>query len=107
MTRRHRVETHGVGAVEQAPELDRPVAFDTRVGSPPRPVLVDVRTDHSAFEVVTEVEHVMRDAELGRHPAGVFDVGDAAAAGVGLAAPELERHSGDIVAGLGQERGRH
>ena len=40
----------------------------------------------------------MRDAELCGDATGVLDVGDAAAPGVGLAAPELERDAGDVVA---------
>ena len=38
------------------------------------------------------------------HPAGVLDVGDGAAPGVGGAAPELERGADDLVALFDEER---
>jgi hypothetical protein len=77
-----------------------------RVGRTAVDVGVDVRPNHPRVVVVGEVEHVVRDVELGRDAAGVLDVGGAAAPGVGLAAPQLERDAGDVVAALDQQRGR-
>ena len=100
------VEPERVGPLEQTPELHRPVALDARVRRAPGRVRVDVGLDDGVVELVGEVEHVVRDAELGGDAPGVLDVGDAAAPGVGLAAPELERDAGDVVALLEQQRGR-
>ena len=75
-------------------------------GVRPARVLVDVGIDDGVVEVVGEVEHVVRDAELRGDAPGVLDVGDAATAGVGLAAPQLEGDAGDVVPLLEQQRGR-
>ena len=83
-------------------ELDRAVALHARIRACGRPVLVDVEIDDRVVEVVGEVEHVVGDAELRGDAPGVLDVGDAAAAGVGLAAPQLQGHTGDVVALLEQ-----
>ena len=69
-------------------------------------VRVDVRTHDLLVERVGEVEHVVRDAELRSDATRVLDIGDAAAARVARAAPELERHPGDVVTLVDQERGR-
>ena len=91
MPGRDGVEPERVGAVEQAPELDRAVALDARVRRATRAYASTYGSTTLAVEVVAEVEDVVRDAELCGHPAGVLDVGHAAAPGVGLAAPELQR----------------
>ena len=68
-------------------------------GVAPGGVRVDVgRRRRASSNVVGEVEDVVRDVELRGDAAGVLDVGHAAAAGVGLAAPQLERDAGDVVA---------
>ncbi len=100
------VEAERIGAPEERAELDRAIALDTRVGSATGRVLANVGLDHDVVERVGEVEHVVRDVELRRDPSRVLDVADAAAAGVGLAAPELERDTRDVVALLEQERSR-
>ena len=100
-------EAEGIGAVEQAAELDGAIALDAGVGRVARRVGSDVRIDHLRGEVVAEVEDVVGNAQLGRHAAGVLHVGDAAAAGVGLAAPQLEGDPGDVVTLLEQERRNH
>ena len=61
--------------------------------------------DDLRLELVAEVPHVVGDAELLGHPPGVVDVAHRAAAGVGLAAPQLHRHAHDLVPG-GQQAGR-
>ena len=63
-----------------------------------------IRGHHMALEVVPEVEHVVFDAELVGHPAGVVDVGHGAAAGVAGSAPQLHGDPRDVVAGLKQPR---
>ena len=57
-------------------------------------------------ELVAVVEHVVRKIELRGDTAGVLDVTDAAAPGVGDATPEPQRDAGDVVTLLGEERGR-
>ena len=99
------VEPERVGPLEQPAELDRPVALHTRIGCAAVGIRVHVGPHDTGLEVVGEVEHVMRDVELGGDAAGVFDVGGAAASGVGLAAPQLERHTRDVVPGVAQKRG--
>ena len=54
--------------------------------------------DDVGVEVVGEVEDEVVDAELLGDAAGVVDVGDGAAAGVALAAPQPHRHADDLVA---------
>ena len=100
------VEAEQVGALGKAGELDRPIAFDTRIRCHPAGVRVDVRRDDVLVEVVAEVEHQVIDAELLRDAAGVVDVGHRAAAGVTVAAPQLHRDADDLVTGaLQQQRG--
>ena len=69
------------------------------LGVRPRAVGLDVGLDDVALEVVGEGPHVVGDAQLLGHPAGVVDVADRAAPGVGLAAPQLHRHAHHLVAG--------
>ncbi|GIU88776.1 MAG: hypothetical protein KatS3mg009_3291 [Acidimicrobiia bacterium] len=98
MAGRHRVEPQLPAAGEQLAELHRAVAVDTRVRRATRP-RTQPCTDRRprAREVVGEVEHVVRDAELRGDAPRVLDVRDAAAARVALAAPQLERDAGDLV----------
>jgi hypothetical protein len=98
----HGVEADGQRPLEQAVELEVAVALDAGVRCAPDPVGLDVGLDHAAVEVVGEGPDVVDDAELLGDPAGVVDVADRAAAGVGLAAPQLHRDADDLVAGLEQ-----
>jgi hypothetical protein len=65
----------------------------------------DVRGDDAGLEVGREVEDEVIDVELLGDPAGVVDVGDAAAPGVALAAPQAHRHADDVVSVALQQRG--
>ena len=58
-----------------------------------------------AVEVVGEVEHEVVDVELLGDAPGIVDVGDAAAPGVALAAPQPHRDADDVVAGAPEQRG--
>ena len=98
VTGRDLLETELVGALEQPPELHGAVAFDAGIRRLSRRVHAHVGRDDVRVEVVGEIEHVVRDAELRRDAPRVFYVGRAAAAGVALAAPQLERDAGDVVA---------
>ena len=85
---------------EQIAELHAPVALHARIGCAPVDVGVHVRLYDAGFEVVGEVDHVMRDVELRGDASGVLDVGGAATSRVGLAAPQLQRHTGHVVPGV-------
>ena len=100
-----RVEPQQLGPSQQHVELEVAVALDARVGRPAGGVVGHVRLDDELFELVAEVEHVVVDADLRRGTAGVVDVGGRAAAGVGLASPQLHRDADHIVA-LGHEHRR-
>lgn len=65
-----------------------------------------VGLDDVALEVGAEVEDVVVEAQVVRHPAGILDVGHRAAALVGLTAPESEGDAVDLVARLDQEARR-
>ena len=93
--------------LQEPVELQVGVARDTGVRRPAPLVTGDVRPDHVPFEVSREVEHVMGDAELLRHPAGVLDVGHRATAGVRGATPELHRGPDDLMAILAHQGGGH
>ena len=99
------VEAQPVGPPEQAVELEVAVALDARVRGPPDGVIRHVRPDHVTVELVGEVEDVMGDPELLGHPAGVVDVRDRAAPGVGRAAPQLHGGADDVVALAHQQGG--
>ena len=99
-----RVDAERGGPSQQPIELEVPVALDARVGRAARGVVGDVGRDDLRVEVVAEVEHVVVDAELVGDASGVVDVGDRAAAGVALAAPQLHRDAGDAVAPLDEQR---
>jgi hypothetical protein len=94
-----RIEAEQIGALAQAGELEVAVALDARVRREAVPVRLDVRIDHVPVEVVGEVEHEVVDAELLGDAAGVVDVGDAAAAGVAVAAPQPHRDADHLVPG--------
>ena len=101
-----RVEAHGARPIEQATPLHRPVALDAGVRRSSGRVVGHVRVHDRRGELVGEVEHVVRDIELRRDPAGILHVRDRAATGIAVAAPELEGDAGDLVAGIAHERGR-
>ena len=66
----HRVEAERIGPSQQPVELEVAVALDARVRACARGVVRDVGRDDVRVEVVTEVEHVVIDAELLRRPGG-------------------------------------
>ena len=101
-----RVEAHRARPLVQAAPLDAAVALDARVRRPAGRVARDVRLDDPRVELLGEVEDVVREVELRGDAARVLDVGHRAAAGVARAAPELQRHAGDVVALVAQHRGR-
>ena len=94
------VEAEQVGPLREARELDRPVAFDARVGRDSTGVCVDVGGHDVFVEVVTEIEHEVVDAELLCHAARIVDIGHRTAAGVTVATPQLHRDPDDVVARL-------
>ena len=65
--------------------------------------------DHRIGEALLGVDHVVRDAEVIRHPARVVDVlagaARALAAGGGAVVVELQRDADHLVAGLVQQPG--
>ena len=89
----------------EAGELDPAVALDARVRRRPRAMGRNVRGDDMGVEVLGEVEHEMLDTEGVGRPPGVVDVGDAAAPGVALAAPQAHRHADDVVAVSSEQGG--
>ena len=101
------VETELARPLERAAELHRAVALDARVRGTTLFIGRRVRRDDVLREPVGEVEDVVRDVELRRDPARVLDVRHAAATGVALTAPELERHAGDVMARVAQQRRGH
>ena len=67
--------------------------------------------DDAVAEGIAEIEHIEGDAQAVCHQAGVFRVGQAAAAAVFfqadvLVAEHAERHARHIVSGFLQEQGR-
>jgi hypothetical protein len=97
-----RVEAEPPGPLEEGPELDVPVALDTRVGCPPGGVLADVGLDHGVVEIVGEVEDMVGDPDLIGHPPGVVDVGHRTAAGVRVPAPQLQGGPDHLVTAVDQ-----
>ncbi len=106
VTRRDGVEAELIRTRSSRPNFMVRLHSTHGFGRLARRVRVDVRRDDVLVEVVAEVEDVVRNAELGRDPARVLDVGDAATSGIALAAPQLEGHAGDVVALLGEQGGR-
>jgi hypothetical protein len=107
MAGRHGGEPEGLGPGQEAVELEVTIAFDAWVGREPECVGIDVGLHHVGVEVLAEVEHVVLDTQLVGHPTGVVDVGNRAATGVALAAPQLHRYAGDPMPGIEEERGGH
>jgi hypothetical protein len=99
------VEAEQACPLQQGAELDHAVALDTRVGCGALRVRAHIRIHHAVSKRRGVVEHVVGDPELGGDPACVLDVGHAATAGIGLAAPELQRDARDVVA-LAQQQSR-
>ena len=92
------------------------VAEAARDGRAPRNVLLDERTDHVALETLLVIDHVIRDADLLGHAAGVVDVvertaaslhglGHALASGQAALVPELHGQADDVVS-VGAQHGR-
>src|SRR5262249_50394064 len=100
------------GAIEQVPELERPVARHARNGSPPRAVVREERVDDLAPELLLQVEHVERDSQTVRDETRGAQIAGGAAAPVqrpaGAAAiVELHREAAQVLARLAQEQGGH
>jgi hypothetical protein len=99
------VEAEADPPVEEAPELEVPVALDARVRRATGRVSTYVRSNDAALELLGEVEDVVIDAEAIGHPPGVVDVGNRAAARIRSTAPELHGGSDDVMALLAQHSG--
>ncbi len=112
VARRHGVEIERRSALQQRVELDVLVAAHARVGGAARGVFVQKVGDHEVVELVAQVPHVVRDAQLvGRAP-GVVAVLDRAAAtraGTVLVPVAAERHvhANHVVARVHGARGGH
>ena len=74
MAGRQRVGAEILGGVEQIGELDELVAGDAGHRRLAAGVALGESVDHLLAEAALVVEHVMRDAEPRRDPAGVVDV---------------------------------
>ena len=104
MAGRHGVEAELIRPTQQPVELHVPVALDARVRGDPGGVLTDIGFDDVGVEIVAEVEHQVVDVELLGHPARIVDIAHGAATGVAVPAPQLHRHTDDVVSLLQQER---
>ena len=80
------------------------IALDTRIRGATGGVVRDIGRDHVSLEVITEVEHMVFDAEMVGDPAGVVDIADRATTRVARASPELHGDTDDLVAGLLKQR---
>jgi hypothetical protein len=101
------VESEAQPPVEKAPELEVPVALDTRVRSGTGRVRPNVGAHDPLVELLGEVEDVMVDLEPIGHSPGIVDVGDRAAPGVRCSPPELHRGTHDVVPLVAEQRCRH
>ena len=104
MPRGERVEPEALGALEQATKLDVPVALDAGIGRLSRRMAQDVGVHDLVLERVGEIEHMVSDAQLLRHPPGIIDIGNRAAAGVRSTTPQLQRGADHFMAALRQNR---
>ena len=98
-----------LGQRGQVGELHRLIAAHARHRRLAGSVTVGEVGDHRIGEPLLGVDHVVRDAEMIRHPARVVDVlagaARALAAGGGAVIVELQRDADDLVAGLVQQPG--
>jgi hypothetical protein len=100
------------GLAEQETELDPVVAVDAGVGSSAPQLLLDKVLDHLFFESLLQVDHVVGDSEMVRHPAGILDIIDGTAAAersfpVLSLIPKMHRQPDDFIPFLLQKgRGR-
>ena len=63
-----------------------------------------IRVDDVGVEVISEVEDEMVDVKLLSDTASVVDIGDRAAASVGVSAPQFHRDADDLVTLLLQQQ---
>ena len=93
---------------QEIPELDPLVAADARDGRRAGQVLVGELVHHRFAEAVLVVEHVVGEAHLLGHAAGIVDVAPGAAGALagqrGAVIVELQRDSHDVIALFGQLR---
>ena len=100
----HRLETERVCTLEQCAELEVTVALDAWVRRNTGCVSLHVRVDHVLVEAVTEVEDVVVNAKLLRHPTGIVDIRHRAAPGIAAAAPQLHGDANYVVPLLEKQR---
>ena len=102
-----RVGAEVAGDLEQVLELDLLVAAHAGDRRAPGGVALGEILDHLRPEALLEVEHVMRDVEALRHPAGVVDVLPGAARSLAsercAVVVELEGDTDHLAAGGDQE----
>ncbi len=101
------VETEQTGAVQEPVELQVRIAGDARVRGQALCVPGHIGLDDVAVEIAGEVEHVVGDTELLRHPPGVLHIRHRAATRVRRAAPQLHRGPDDLVAFLEHQGGSY
>ena len=85
----HRAERGG--HLQELIELDEVVAQRARNRRAPRQILVNEGPHHLALEPLFEIHHVIRNAELLRHPPRVVDVVERAAAARGAIGSQLRQ----------------
>ncbi len=107
MSGRDRVESELGGPFQEPGELEMAVALDAGIGRASRRMDRHVRVDHMGVEIVDEVEDMVADPQLPRHPASVLHVSDGAASRVARATPQLHRGAHDVVTRPAQQRGGH
>ena len=99
-------EAERVGTAQQTIELQVPIALDAWIRGPARRVVRHIRADHIAFEVVTEIEHMVLDAESVGDAASVINIGNCTTTRVTRPAPQFHGDAHHLVAGLQQQSGR-
>ena len=81
------------GPRQEIGELDRLVAADARHRRVARSIAVDEIVDHRLAEAAFEIEHIMRNAELGRDPPRIMDVLSGAAGALARGSPRHDRRA--------------
>jgi hypothetical protein len=105
VTGRHSIETERPRPREQPVELEMTVAFDTRVGRESLGVIGYIRIHHVLIEIFTKIEHEMLESELLRNPPGIVDITHGATTRVGVATPQFQRDTDNLVSFVAEHRG--
>ncbi len=105
---------HRIGHLEETVELDVVVTERARDGRAAGQVLGHERLHHAFLELLLEIDHVVGNADLLRHAAGIVDIFDRAAAAGGSVrrqigqpplVPELHRQPDHALPLADQQRG--